>query len=254
MIGGQAGAEEIRIGGTGAGLGTMRLLADAYTARHDNVRMVVLPSIGSGGGINAVLRGAIQIAVTSRSLDDTEHEKGASQIEYGRTPFVFAISAHQGKRSITTQELADIYAGSNELWPDGSRMRLVLRPVGDADSEMVRNMSPVMHAAEEASQHRKGLSFALTDQEAADSLEQIPGAIGPSSLALILSEKRALQALALDGIMPTAASIADGSYRLFKTLYIVLGPTPSPAALDFVEFVRTPAARQILLDSGHWVQ
>lgn len=249
-----AQAETLRIAGTGAALGTMSLLAAAYAVRHPDIDLDVLPSIGSSGGIKAVLDGSIHLAVTSRSLNDAERAAGANQIEYARTPLVFATSARHGTDSITTPELADIYAGRNEQWPSGGKIRLVLRPIGDADTDTVRNMSPAMHEAVLLSQQRKGLSFAVTDQEAADNLESIPGAVGPASLALILSERRALKALRLDGVTPTAASLADGSYPLSKTFYMVLGRSSSQTIQDFISFVRSQAGREVLMEHGHWVR
>lgn len=249
-----ARAEEIRIGGTGSALGTMQLLASAYVERHPRISAVVLPSLGTSGGIKALRAGAIQIALSSRPLKDTEASAGAVATEYGRTPFIFATGSTNKLSSITTSKLAEIYAGKAEQWPDGSKIRLVLRPVGDSDTETIKSMSPAMRDAKTAAEQRPGMLFTVTDQDTADSIEKVPGALGPSTLALMLSEKRAFKALALDGVVPDAQSITDGRYPLFKTMFMITGANPSPAVQGFVAFVRSPAGREILAKTGHWVR
>jgi phosphate transport system substrate-binding protein len=249
-----AQSQEIRIGGTGAALGTMQLLAQAYAKANPEVRITVLPSMGSGGGIKALLAGALQISVSSRPLSDSEAGAGAVAVEYGRTPFVFATAATSKVAGITTPNLIDFYAGKVDEWPDGTKLRLVLRPIGDSDSETIKSMSPAMREAKSAAEQRKGMAFTVTDQETANAIEKVPGALGPSTLALLLSEKRALKALALDGVVPSAQSIADGSYPLSKQLLLVTGPKTPPEAQAFVAFVRSAAGRGILQQTGHWVK
>jgi phosphate transport system substrate-binding protein len=249
-----ANAQDIRIGGTGAALGTMQVLADAYAKERPGTTLTVLPSMGSGGGIKAVLAGAIQVAVSARPLSEAEVKAGALETEYGLTPFVFATGAGNAAVGITTQELVDIYAGSREQWADGTRIRLVLRPVGDSDSETIKNISPQMREAKNLAEQRKGMLFTVTDQDAAASLEKAPGSLGPSTLALILSEKRPLKALALNGVVPNAKSLADGSYPLFKRMSLVTGPGAGAETLAFVSFVRSAAGRKVLEQNGHWVK
>jgi phosphate transport system substrate-binding protein len=247
-------AQEIKVGGTGAALGTMHLLAQAYAKSKPDSKVTVLPSMGSGGGIKAVLAGAIQVAVTSRPLSDAEVNAGAVAIEYGRTPFVFATAAANSVTGITTPNLVDYYAGKVEEWPDGEKLRLVLRPIGDSDSEAIKAMSPAMRDAKSAAEQRRGMLFTVTDQETASAIEKVPGALGPSTLALLKSEKRALKALALDGVAPTTQNIANGRYPLSKQLLMVTGPRTLPAAHAFVSFIRSAAGREILEQNGHWVK
>jgi phosphate transport system substrate-binding protein len=249
-----AQAQEVRIGGTGAALGTMELLGLAYAKTQPQTRIIVLPSIGSGGGIKALLAGAIQIGVSSRPLSEAETTAGAVAVEYGRTPFVFATAAVSTAIGVTTQNLADFYAGKLNEWPDGSKVRLVLRPIGDSDSETIKNMSPAMREAKSTAEQRKGMVFTVTDQETASSIEKTSGAVGPATLALLLSEKRALKALTLDGIVASPQNIANGSYPLYKQMLIVTGPKSPPEALAFVAFVRSATGRAILQQTGHWVQ
>lgn len=249
-----AQAQEIKIGGTGAALGTMQLLAQAYAKSQADARITVLPSMGSGGGIKAALAGAIQIGVSSRPLSDAESKAGAEAVEYGRTPFVFATAAASKVTGITTQNLVDFYAGKVNEWPDGSKLRLVLRPIGDTDTETIKAISPAMRDAKLAAEQRKGMVFTVTDQETADGIEKVSGGLGPSTLALILSEKRALKALALDGVVPSAQTLANGSYPLYKQLLVVTGPKTPPEAQAFVAFVRSTAGREILRQTGHWVK
>lgn len=253
FAGGATAAEEIRIGGTGAGLGTMHLLAAAFTKKNPDVKVTVLPSLGSGGGIKAVANGAIDIAVSARSLTEDERKLGLAESEYARTPFVFAVSAKSKVTAITTAQIADLYAGRMETWPDGSRIRPILRPAGDADSDQIKKIAPAVAAGLINAEKVPGTPFALTDQEAANGIESIPGAFGATTLALIKSEDRALRALGLDGVAATVQNAASSRYPHFKSMYLVIPSKQAAAARRFVSFLRSPEGVNILVRNGHWI-
>ncbi|MEZ5592967.1 MAG: substrate-binding domain-containing protein [Gammaproteobacteria bacterium] len=246
-----AQTEAFRIGGTGGALATLQLLADAYSQIHPEIEITVLPSLGSGGGIKALLAGAIQIAVSSRPLKDTETKLGAIAFEYGRTAFVFAVGRNTAIEAVTTQDLVDIYSGALQHWPDGAQIRLMLRPVGDSDSEMVRSISPEVRQAKTLAEKRPGMLFSVTDQETADNLEKISGAFGPSTLAQIITEQRALKPLRFNGIEPSTETVGDGSYPLYKPLFIVTTPDTPAAAQQFISFIRSAAGHEILAQTGY---
>lgn len=248
-----AGADELRIGGTGSALGTMQLLAEAFAAGRPDIKIKIVRSLGSAGGIHAVASAAIDVAVSSRPLTESELRLGVREFEYGRSPFVFAVGAKSTIVETTLTQLAAIYAGQQATWPDGGPVRLVLRPASDSDSETIRSLSAEMAAALTLAGKRPGIRIAVTDQEAADDLERIPGAIGPATLSLILSERRKLRALKLDGKDPTPTNLASGAYPYFKRLFVVTESRRPVVAGQFVAFVQSPAGRKILTDTGHWV-
>lgn len=249
----RAGADELRIGGTGAALGTMQVLGEAFGATHPDIKIKIVPSLGTTGGIRAVAGGAIDLAVASRPLTEAERRLGSSEFEYGRTPFVFAVAMKSRVAEITLAQLAAIYAGRQATWPDGSPVRLVLRPASDSDSEIVRGLSPEIEQALALAGKRPGVRISITDQDAADDIERIHGAIGTTTLALILSERRKLRALKLDGKDPTAKHLAAGAYPYFKRLFLVAGSPRPAAANEFLAFVQSPAGRKVLQDTGHWL-
>lgn len=208
---------------------------------------------GSGGSIKAVVAGAIGLAVTSRPMNESERKLDAVEMEYARTPFVFAVSTKSKVTAITLRELADIYTGRKLTWADGSPVRIVPRPASDTDTEMVKSVAPAIRQGLVAAEARPGVRFAVSDQDAANDLEKIPGAIGPSSLALIVSEKRALRALKLDGREPTPMNAASGAYPYYKRLFLVTGAKRPAAVERFITFVQSPAGRKILAGNGQWI-
>ena len=241
----------LKVGGTGSGLGSMRLLGEAYEKKHPGVRVQVVPSLGSGGGIKSVLQGALDLAISSRPLTESEMKAGASAMDYARTPFFFVAHRKVGLSGLTTQELEQIYAGKMPNWPDGSRIRLVLRPDTDQDTKIVKSISPAMEKAVDAAPAREGMILASTDLESDESVAKIPGALGSSTLTQLVTGKFPLKTLSFNGVKPTLKAIDDGSYPLFKTLSFVTVPNTSAAARQFVEFILSPAGRKILANSGN---
>lgn len=245
-------SETIRTGGTGAALGTMRIIADAYSRVDPQFSLEIVPNLGSGGGLKALEQGAVHFAVISRALKSDEMARGHTAIEYGRTPFVLA-TARGVATDLTLQQIADIYAGRLSKWSDGTPVRVVLRPANDSDTALLARFSPVVKDALAQAMAREGMIVAVTDQDSAHDIGRIKGAIGTSSLALVLSEKRALVALAIDGVKPAVKTLADGTYPYFKSVYIVTKGAPSQASARFIAFVRSPEGRRILAETGHWV-
>lgn len=247
------GAETIRIGGTGGALGTIRLLAEAFKKENPKTEVVVVPGLGSGGGRKALIGGALDLAVTSRPGKGVEKFDGATARLYGRAPFVFAVAAKNPVSNLSIQEIIEIYSGKMVAWPSGERLRLILRPLTDSDSEMLFSIGADMEQAVKSAHKREGMSIAITDEESANLIESTPGAIGSSTTGLILAEKRPLKALTVKGVAATAKTIADGSYPWFKSYFIVNKPEIAPAARAFADFVVSQRAQQIIAKVGHWL-
>jgi phosphate transport system substrate-binding protein len=246
-------ASDIKIGGTGNALGTLRLLGNEFTRLNPDTKVVVLPSLGTSGAIKAIPKGAIDIGLSSRALTDDESKAGAVATEYARSPLVFAVSVKTKATALTLGQLADIYTGKLQNWPDGSQIRPVLRQAGDDNTRQVRQMSAALDKALTVAEERPGMPFATTDQETADKLEIVPGALGVTTLCLIQSEQRALRALTLDGVEPTAANGASGKYPHVKHLYYIVKTEPSAEVKRFIAFMNSPAGRDILTRTGHWI-
>lgn len=247
-----AGAQALRIGGTGSALGTMRLLADALAKQKPTQpALTIVPNLGSSGGLRALKAGAIDIALISRPLKP-EEAAGLVGFEYGRSPFVF-VTSKTGVRNITPSAVADFLSGRADSWPDGQPVRFVLRPVSDGDNAYLASFSPAIAAALKIAHQRPGMVVAPTDQDAADEAEHLPGSLAVNTLALLLSEHRKLNVIAFNGVAPSVKALADGSYPYFKPVVMVTPGEPSGAVLRFIEFVKSPQARAILEVNGHLV-
>lgn len=242
-------AETIRISGTGGAMETMRILGEAFRKNNPGIRVEMVSGMGSSGSIKAVLAGRLDIGLSGRTLNDEEREQGAVETRYAKTPFVFAVNRTLKITGMTLEGVAGIYAGKRD-WEGGKRIRLVLRSPKDSDVPVLKGMSPAMSAAVDVALRRKGMIIATTDDDAVDIIESVPGAFGGTTLSLVLSEKRALRVLALDGVVPSVRTMADRSYRYSKTFFMVTRKNPSAAVLRFIAFVRSPAGSAILSKYG----
>lgn len=247
-------AEEIlKIGGVGSALGTMRLLSEAFEKSHPGIKVSELPSLGSTGGIKAVLSGAIDIALSGRPLKDDERQQGATETEFAKSPFVFVTNKKNPVSGLSTKELIEIYEGKRQTWPDGTRIRLVLRPASDVDTGIIQKISPEMNHAVNNALSRHGMIIAITNQESNAAVEKTPGSLGVSTLTQVISENSSLKILSFNGLAPSVKNLTQGSYPLVKRFFIVTKLKPSALVQKFIDFVRSPVGRKILEQTGNTV-
>jgi phosphate transport system substrate-binding protein len=128
--------------------------------------------------------------------------------------------------------------------------RPILRPESDAETLLAREVFPELGAGRSPGSHA---TIALTSQDAADLIEKVSGAIGLSTLALIVSENRKIKALSLDGVAPSARNVANGSYPLVMRLYLVTRRNPAEPVRKFIAFVQSEPGKRLLEESGNYV-
>jgi phosphate transport system substrate-binding protein len=230
----------------------MKLLGDAIKRTSPEFSLVLITDLGTSDGLNALSHDKIEVALSGRPLTKGEEAAGLIAMEYARSPFVLATSK-KGAAGLTLAQIADIYAGKLQKWPDGTRIRLVIRPANNVDTPLLAAFSPEVKKSVALALARADLLTANTDREMVNDIERIEGALGTSALAPIVAEKRPLYALPIDGVAPTVKNLADGAYRHFKPFYLVTRGRPSARVTRFVDFMRSAEGRKILTDSGNWV-
>ncbi len=237
--------QALKLGGTGAGLGTLKLLAEAFE-RTGGTPAKVTPSLGSSGSIKALAAGALDLAVSSRMPDKSELEAALVGYAFSNTPLVFAVSSSSPLKEITLTQAAAIYAKTQlELSPGVIAVPL-LRYMQETDAAVFMKLSPQMNKAYRLAHERRGMQIAATDAENILALEQIPGAIGTTTMAQIKSESRNVRPLVLDGVTPSIQALANSSYRYKRALYIVTRKQQTPVIQAFIAFIQSPAGRLII--------
>ena len=242
---------KIVIGGTGAALGGMRLLSNAFAKHHPGVHFVVLPSLGSSGGIKALAAGKIDLAVSSRPLKEKESHEPIQAMKYAHTPLVFATRHDNPAESISLKELAPIYAGKTLKWPSGDRLRLILRPAKETDIKLLCQLSPAVDEAVQSALTRRTEHIAFNDQDNASALEKIRGSLGLIALGQILTEQRRIKPLAFNDTPVTMEAIRSGRYPLSKSFFLIAGMELRPTVKAFIDFIRSSEGEAILTGTGH---
>jgi phosphate transport system substrate-binding protein len=248
-----AAAETVRVGGTGFAIALMRALGERVGATQPGIETVVLPSLGSGGGLAAVGEGAIELAVSARPLTPDEQGKGLREAACATTPLTFATSrpaTGPDSGNLALRDLPALYAQPSPSWPDGMRLKVILRDRKGAEITFLSAQLPGMRDAFAAAFDRPGIAVGATDQENADLAQRIEGSLAIITLLQLRTERLALRALSLDGLTPSTEAIAAGAWPLPIRFCLVLPARPTPGARQLVTFFTSSDGQALLVRSG----
>jgi phosphate transport system substrate-binding protein len=242
--------EPVRINGSGTGLEMMKPLIKAYAESEPGVLFEMEKPLGSSGAIKALIAGALDIAVSSKLLKPEEAAQGVKLSYFGKTPLAIVTGSSVPVKNVSTEELEAIYSGRTRRWPNNENVRVILRPLEDIDTKILRGLSPGMNEAITQAQSRRGMITAVTDPESNQAVANTIGSIGTSGLTGIIVEKTTLRVLSLNGVMPTIASLRDGHYPLAKEIHFATLNHLSESAQKFLDFVYSDKGRAIVENVG----
>ncbi len=239
----------LKVGGTGAVYAILdKLVTEYQRLPHAQPLELIKPPMGSSAGIRAVMAGHIDVAVSGRLLKAEEAQVLTAKV-FARSPLAFVVNGSVGRFAITRNELVHIYQGTLTRWNDGTPLRSVLRPASDADAVLVKSLAPAVEQAYTTAQARPGMAFATHDLENAEMLMKAKGMFGTLTLCQLHAQGLPLQVLALDGTIPSVETLGAGTYPLSKPFILVTRKDHVGATHDFVHFMSSPKAKEILLAS-----
>jgi phosphate transport system substrate-binding protein len=238
----------LRMAGSGSNLPITRALSTTFSL-VEGQHAVVHASVGSGGGVRALLDGVIDIALVSRPLRDGEREQGLVATPYARVPVVVAVHASVPEARITHDQLVEIFDGSRSSWSDGSRIVVLQRERDDSSHTAVDRVVPEFAAANERAYREARWRVLYRDEAMREALADTRGAIGLFGEGVIPSSLP-IKALAIDDALPSPQTVQDGSYPFHKDFAFVTRGPPQGQAAAFIAFVLSPAGRRIIEDNG----
>jgi phosphate transport system substrate-binding protein len=244
-----AAAETVRVGGTGIGLAFMRQAGERLRAVEADLKTDVLPSLGTNGGLKALIAGELDVALSARAMKADEAAKGLVEGYCVTTALIFA-SSRPDPAGVTAARLPSLYAEPQPAWPDGRPLKVILRARSGSENPLVVEKVPAMASALEEAYRRPGMPIGASDQENAELVERTDGSLGLMSLMQVVTEKLKVYPLPFEGVKPTPASIGDGSYPMPLKLCLVLPAKPSAGALRLIRFLQEPEGRAVIEAAG----
>lgn len=241
----------LHLAGSGTNIPLTRALAEAFVGKNPDAHIVVFESIGSSGGVMAVYDDVVDVGLVSRPLREREAALGVTAIPYARVPVVAAVNLGVPDLAVSTQELADIYAGRKTRWSDGSPIIVLQRERGDSGHLAVAAALPAFAAADEAAYRDRRWRVILHDRAMQEALAITPGSIGLLDVGAISLERLPLRPLALDGFAPGEASVQSRRYPYAKDLAFVTVEEPTGLAAEFIRFAHSDEGRALMQAHGY---
>ncbi len=243
-----AWGQTLKVGGTGAMTEFLDQLVPVFKA-DSGISLQVFPGLGTSGANEALRDGKLDIVLAGRDLRDKERQNGLRVRTTFRTPFGL-VTSREGPENLKSTEVAALYGADRPTWPDGMPILITLRPTDESDNLVLGELFPGLAAALQQVRKRRDLSIAATDQDNADRAETMKGSLSGATLTQILTEKRKLRFVSIDGVPVSLENYQNGSYPYGKSIFVVVPPVASPEAEAFLAFLAKPAGRLLLENAG----
>ena len=243
--GGGASTTQLNVTGSTTILPIAEIAAEEFQAAHPTVRVLV-SGVGSSAGIEAVANGTAEIGTSSREIKPEESSLGLVDSKIARDAIAVIVNPSNPVTSLTTSQVAEIFAGKITNWKQLGGQDL---PIGLVNRD-------------EASGTRDAFSkLVLKDLDFDPTAAVLPGtgqvrsvvaqsasAIGYISLGFV---DKTVKALVIDGVTPSEATVASGTYPLSRVLHFFTNGAPTGLAKEYIDFVLSSKIQDtVVRDAG----
>jgi phosphate transport system substrate-binding protein len=241
----------IRIKGSDTMLYLTRSLAEEYMKRNPGVSMYVEGG-GTAAGVKSLIKGEIEIATASRTLQAEEVKKLAEQ--YGSIGISFTIARDalsiyvnpsNPVKNFTTAQLKGIFTGSIKNWKE----------LGGEDKPItVIIRSPNSGTYLYFKEHILGDDNYTNDAVVLNTTESIVEETGSSKTAIGfggIGYGAGIYHAKVNGIEPSEDNVRNDAYPISRYLHFYTLNTPTGKVKDFINWVMTPEGQKIVKESGY---
>lgn len=236
--------------------------AERYQSDHAQVRISVTGG-GSGTGIAALLNGTVDIANASRKIKEEEIQEaqsnGVEPVEYviARDAIAVIVNPDNPVSQLTLTQISDIYSGKLRNWSElGGEDRPIVRLSRETNSGThVYFLETVLRLGEKDNKTLFSMDTLLlpSSEGIISEVRQNPNAIGYDGLGYVPDDLKMVAVAKSEGgpfVLPGVESVNDGSYPIARDLFMYTGGQPSGALLDYLNWILSEEAQQIVQELG----
>lgn len=250
------------------GSDTMVNLALAWAERYHQLvpeTNLAVTGGGSGTGIASLINGTTDIANASRRIKQEEIENaesnGITPTEFivARDAIAIIVNPNNPVEELTLQQLSDIYSGKINNWREvGGEDRPIVRLSRETNSGThVYFLEQVLRLGEKDNNtlFAKNTLLLPSSEVIGGEIRENPNAIGydglgyvtPDMKVVAVSDSRSTDA---SSIFPSAETVNNGTYPIARDLYMYTAGEPVSNVKDYLEWIFTPEAQEIVTDLG----
>ncbi len=237
--------------------------AEAYQALHPEVRISVTGG-GSGTGLTALINKSVDIANASRQVKAEElaaaQEAGLNPQEYviARDAIAVIVNPENPVDQLTLEQLSAIYRGEITNWSEvGGEDRPIVKLSRETNSGThVFFLEAVVRLgnSEDKTIFSADTLLLPSSEGIISEVSENPNAIGYDGLGYITEDVKMVALASVEEpdvyVLPSVASVADGSYMISRDLYIYTQDVPNGAIQDYLDWILSAEAQQIVANLG----
>ncbi|MGV8048910.1 MAG: phosphate ABC transporter substrate-binding protein [Anaerolineaceae bacterium] len=236
--------------------------AEAYQKLHPSVSISITGG-GTGTGIAALINNTTDIANASRQIKEEEilnaKNNGVNpyEIVIARDAIAIIINQNNPVNHLTLQQISDIYSGKINNWKEvGGEDRPIVRlsresnsgthvyfletvlRMGDKNSKLLFDTHTLLLPSSE------GITTEVRDNQ---------NAIGYDGLGYVTPDVKVVEIGVSDEgpfIYPSAETVNQAIYPISRDLYAYTNGEPTGALKDYLDWILSSEAQQIVLETG----
>ena len=234
----------VATGGSTSMKNVIAALTEGFAEVEPGVTVSYDPT-GSGAGITGATDKTLDIGLSSRALKDDEKNDVDGTI-VALDGIAIVVNKNSKVADLTVEQLKKMFTGEITNWKDvgGEDAEIVL--IGREAGSGTRDGFESITKTKDACQYRQELT---STGDVITTVSQNPNAIGYASLAAI---KDSVKALTVNGVVPTEATVKDGTYLVQRPFVLVTkeGTALSETAQKFFNFAISADAASIISAAG----
>lgn len=243
--------KSITISGSTTVLPIAQKAAEVFMDKNPDINVTVRGG-GSSVGIAALLNGTIDIADASRAMKGKEiataRQKGINPVEHkvALDGIAIVVNLNNSITKMTLSQLKDIFTGKIANWKELGGPNMAIIPVSrDSSSGTFEVFKEKVLKGAKLSGEAQILA---SNKAVSTTVNDTPGAIGYIGIAFISSD---VKVLPLDGVMPSAQTVRNGSYELSRPLYMYTDGRPRGDVKIFIDFISSDDGKKVVEDVGY---
>lgn len=238
IISADAGSSKVQVAGSTSVQPVAEKLVEVYKESHPDAQINVQGG-GSSVGIKSAEDGSADIGMCSKDLDNNS---SLQQYELGKDGIVIAINTKTKFQSYlmnSFKEFSGKITNWNQVGGSDGEINVITREEGsgtlDAFESIVMGDSKIKDDAVVQS----------STEAVKQSVSQDPNAIGFVSYAHMSDD---IKAVNVNGVAPSDATIADGTYELQRPFLFLTNGEPTGETKNFIDWVLSDDGGKVLAD------